>query len=371
MRCLMVMVAAVFALSGAALAQVGGGSAAPASMSIQDMVRIQGQGSTPLRGIGIVVGLRGTGDSGAELALARPLAAIYEANGVPLADLRELAKGKSAAIVAISAEVPASGGRADDRFDVSVSVLHSASSLEGGELFIAPLSGPLPGQGVYAMAVGPIVIEDPSVPTRGRIRRGATLIRDITMPAITDTLTLVVDPDLRGWTTTRTLAGEINGAAMRLDEEAPGEPIARAVDEMTVRVTVPEAERRDPANFIAKVMSMRFSPTLLDLPAQVVINERTGTITFTGDVEISPVAIAHKDLVVTTTTPPPVPTAADPLVQRENWVGMHTTGRASERARLSDLIEAFKLLDVPVQDQIHIITQIHSSGRLHGKLVVE
>lgn len=347
----------------------------PPAMSIQDIVRIQGQGSTPLRGIGIVVGLAGTGDSGSELVLARPLAEIYRNNGNPLPDLIELAKAKSAAIVSISCEIPATGGRTDDRFDVSVSVMHSASSLRGGELIIAPLSGPLPGQGVFAMASGPLVLEDPQVPTRARIRGGARLIRDLPMPRIEGTLNLVIDPAFRGWTTARTLAGEINGAAVRLDEEIPGDPIARVVDDTTIAVTIPPQEQADPANFIAKVLSTRLSPTLLDLPAQVVINERTGSITFTGDVEISPVVISYKDLVVTTTTPAPggaIPPAPPPGVPtQQSWFALQTAGRASERARLPDLIRAFEQLDIPAADRIHIITQIHASGRLHAKLIVE
>jgi flagellar basal body P-ring protein FlgI len=36
--------------------------------------RIEGQGESVLRGVGIVTGLKGTGDSGADLVLARPLA---------------------------------------------------------------------------------------------------------------------------------------------------------------------------------------------------------------------------------------------------------------------------------------------------------
>src|SRR5690606_29215974 len=98
----------------------------------------------------------------------------------------------------------------------------------------------------------------------------------------------------------------------------------RAIDETTVRVVIPPNERPDPANFVANILSKRLSPDLLKLPAQVICNERTGVIIATGNVEISPVAIAHKDLVVTTTTPPPAPTPADPLVRQDKWVGVGT-----------------------------------------------
>jgi len=384
----LLMVLAMCALESAASAQpaadlaagvsglgaTGGGSTLPEfppAMSIQDMVRIRGQGSTPLRGIGIVVGLRGTGDSGQELALARPLAEVHRNNGNPLPDLAELAKAKSAALVWLSCEVPETGARTDDRFDVTVSVMHSASSLLGGELIIAPLSGPLPGQGVFAMAAGPVTVENTAVPTVGRIRGGARMIRDIPMPRIEDELTLVIDPQFRGWTTARTIAGEINGAAVRLDDQTPAPPIARVIDDTTVAVAIPPEERGEPANFIARILSTRLSPSLVDLPAQVIINERTGAITCTADVEISPVAISYKDLVVTTTTPVPGMAPPPGTLQSRSWFPLQTAGRASERARLADLIHAFDQLDIPAADRINIITQIHASGRLHAKLIVQ
>lgn len=364
---------------GPAPAAGSGGSAddpgaVPASVSIQSLVRIADRGKTPLRGMGLVLGLNGTGDSGKDLVLARPLAQVYTSNGNPVPDPKELANAKSAALVMISCEIPETGGRMDDTFDVFVTVTHSAQDLTGGRLLIAPLMGPLPRDGLrapFAFAEGPIVIEEAGNKRVGRIRGGAKLTQDITMPAVGNVMTLIINPEQRGWATARTIANEINGATGRLDDETSGAPIARAADEMTVHVLVPEHERADPANFIARILSLRFSPTLLDQPATVVVNERTGVITMSADVDISPGAVAYKDMIVTTTTPAPTPTAQDPLIQRNRWVGVATSGRSSERARLSDLLKALNQLNVPPRDQIYIITQLHDSGRLHAKLVVE
>lgn len=349
-------------------------SSTPPAISIQDIVRIKGQGRSVLRGVGIVVGLRGTGDSGKEAALARPLQEVYRNSQIPLSDIKELERAKAAALVWIDCEIPEGGARADDRLDVFVSAIHSASSLEGGRLIIAPLLGPLPGQPEFAMASGAVTIEDRERPTVGRIRLGASVVRDVLMPAIDESLTLVVRPHFRGWTTTRTIANGINGSVGGSNEEgSTGEDsaVARADDDMAVTVRIPEPERADPANFIARVLGTRLSPTLLDLPAQVVVNERTGAMVITGDVEISPVAISYNNLVVSTTTPTPVPTPVDPLVTRESLIPVATSGRQGERARLADLIAAFKHLDVPVKDQIHIISEIHRTGRLHATLIVE
>lgn len=342
------------------------------TVSIRDLVRLGGQGKSTLRGLGLVTGLRGTGDSGSEAVLARPLAEFYKQNGNPIPDYKELSKSKSAALVFMWAEIPEEGGRKGDRFDVYVKVSHSASSLEGGMLDISPALGPRPGQGVYGTASGRIVVEDPSHPTVGVIHEGLQLVEDITMEPLEGSFMLVVRPAWRGWSTTSVLAQQLNESVTSLLNEDNGPPpIAKAVDEVSVRVTIPMNERSDPANFIANVLSKRISPDLLKLPAQVVCNERTGVIVATANVEISPVAIAHKDLVVTTTTPAPTPTANDPLVKQEKWVGVATAGRASERARLQDLLAAFKQLDVPVGEQISILRDMHKLGRLHARLIIE
>jgi len=375
------MIAAVFALAGAVFAQSPNvpSGAAPRprrenpAISIQDLVRIDGQSGSFLRGVGIVTGLNKTGDSAAEMLLARPMAKVYENNGVQVAELKDLAKGKSAAIVTLSAEIPEEGGRKGDRFDIFVQVSHSASSLKGGWLIISPVLHPLPDMPdpVFGYAAGPIVIEETEVPTVGRIRGGLQLIKDIKRRTpISDSFDLIVRPHYRGFPTTRMLATEINGITADLENnDEASTQIASAIDDTVVRVIIPEQERGNPSNFIASVMTKRFSPSLMKLPAQVIVNDRKGTIIVTGDVEISAVTIGSDRLVITTTTPPPLGTAQDPLVSRTNWTEFGSTSTNAERARIGDLLEAFKQLNVPVREQIDILAQIHQTGRLHARFV--
>jgi flagellar P-ring protein precursor FlgI len=344
-------------------------------LSVQDICRLEGQGENILRGIGIVTGLKGTGDSGADLVLARPLAQIYERNGNPLEDLRELAKSKSAALVAIECVIPPQGARVGDNLDVFITTTHSATSLAGGRLFLSPLSGPLPGQGVYAFASGPIVIEEAGNPTTGRIRGGARIIHDILQPVGSVEFTLLIHPHYRSFSVADQLADTIN--ALRAPAElgeldtARHQPVAYALDDSAVRVVIPPAERSNPTKFIAEVMTATLSPSLLRLPAQVIVNSRTGSIIVTGNVEVSAVAVAHRGLVVTTVNPPPVPTPQNPQTSTTRWTSLQTTDRASERTRIEELLAAFKALDVPVEEQIAILTQIHRAGRLHARLVIE
>ncbi|MBL8964714.1 MAG: flagellar basal body P-ring protein FlgI [Phycisphaeraceae bacterium] len=338
--------------------------------TVKELVRLRGQGESVLRGTGLVVGLPGTGDSGKEPALARPLAEFHKNSGNAIGRLEELATTRSVALVSLSCVIPEGGARADDTIDVHVSTLGTAKSLKGGRLILSPLIGPYKGDPVYAMAEGAISIEDGSTPTSARVRLGARMLEDIAMPPVGDSFDLVIRPAFAGWSSATQIAASIE-SLYRADPMSGGPTVARAIDERTVRVFVPEAERVDRAAFVADVMSADVNTALLRLPAMVVVNPADGSIVMTADVQIGAVAITHKDLTITTTIPAPQPTAFDPLVDRTRWTGVQAPAAAGGNAKLSDLLAAFKQLDIPVQDQIDVLQMIQKAGKLHAKLVID
>lgn len=302
--------------------------------------------------------------------MARQLARLLENGGNPVPALEELAKGKNIAMVMVTMTVPKSGARRGDQLDVTVQAWHRAQSLEGGQLFLTPLQGPLPGQGVYAFARGPVTIDGEAV-TNGRVRLGGQISRDILMNTVAPdgSITLVIEPAYAGWTTAQLVASIVNSERRGLDDRA--QEIALALDERSVYVRIPEEERADPAYFISSILEIRLDPSLLALPSRVIVNEKRGTIVVTGDVQISPAVISHKDLVVTTVTPAREPTAANPRVDRSRWAPVDTTKNERESARVQDLIEALRRLDVPVTDQIAILQKLHKIGRMHCEFIVE
>ncbi len=336
--------------------------------TVKELVRIKGQGESILRTYGLVVGLPGTGDSGKELAVSRPLAKLLEHSGNFLGSPKELNASKSVALVMVTCVVPAAGARADDRIDVNVAAVLNASSLKGGELYLCPMQGPTPDPNgiVYAFAQGLVDLHDASVPTMGRVRGGARMVEDILMPEVGDVFDLILDAPYAGWGAARQIASSINANAQPL-----GPAVAVVVDERTLRITIPLPERADRAGFVADVLGAEVNQRLLDGVAQVICNQRTGSIIVTGDVEISPVAITHKDLTITTVIPPPVPSAFNPVLERDHWTGVAPDAKPAEMAKLADLVRAFKKLDIPVQDQINILQMLHKTGKLHAKLVVD
>lgn len=334
------------------------------------MSRLEGQGETTLWGLGFVVGLTGTGDPSEVMPLARQLAKVLEHGGNPVPELEDLAKGKNIAMVMVTMTVPKEGARRGDKIDVAVQAWHRAQSLDGGQLFITPLQGPLPGQGVFAFADGPMTFDGESR-TSGRVRGGGRISRDITMTTVgrDGSITLIIEPAYAGWATSQLVASVINSERQGLDESA-GE-IAFALDERSVRVDIPDEERGDPAYFISSIQEIRLDPSLLSLPARVIVNEKRGTIVVTGNVQISPSVISHKDLIVTTVLPAREPTAASPRIDRSRWAPVDTVKNEREATRVQDLLEALKQLDVPVGDQIAILQKLHKIGRLHCEFVVE
>lgn len=341
-------------------------SLAPGS-TVKALTRIKGEGDFLLQGYGLVVGLPGTGDSGKDLVVARPLAAVLANSGNVAENLKELSAAKAVALVMVTCVVPAGGAKFDDNVDVQVSTVLGASSLKGGELFVAPLNGPLPTGGKpYALAAGLIEIEDQGTPTKGRIRGGARMLREIAGPVIGESFDLIIARRVSGYSAATEIAAAINAAAQ---PQGPG--VAAVLDPRTIRVMIPEWERKDRAAFIAAVQSAQVNDALLGLPAQVIVNTRTGAIVMTADVEISPVAIQHKDLNITTTTPAPAPSVANPVVRTERIAAMETQSRPSEKAKLADLLNAFKQLDIPVAERINILQMLHKTGKLHAELIVD
>jgi len=310
-----------------------------------------------------VYGLKGTGDGGDFLPAIRPLAAMLSkfADSATIAELNDV---KNVAVVSLTATVPSNGVRDGDRIDVYVTSLGAASSLKGGRLFVTPMQGPVPGSGIFALAEGPIVLEDPSTPTVGVVKGGCVMEADLPAKYIeNDRFTLILDDPAASWTTASTIAKIINDAG----DGDEGEVLAVALDPKNVVVTIPKSERQRPDSFISRVQ--RLPVPMLPTEARVTINDRTGTIIMTGDVEISPVVISHKGLTITTINPPPVPTPRAPVISSKDVVAIDTTNTGG--AKLQDLVNALDQLKVPATDRIAIVKELHKTGKLHAKLIIE
>jgi flagellar P-ring protein precursor FlgI len=354
-------------------------SSAPAmaATSVRNICRLKGQEENTLQGIGIVVGLKGTGDGGNFLPTLRSLEKIMKVMGDPTG-IKEIKDSKNVALVTVTATVPAAGARQGDKIDCVVSSVGSCKSLAGGRLFLTAMIGPdprNPNPKVYAMTEGPITIEDSTIPTTGRIHQGCRLEEDFMNLFIKDNkITLVLEKSHADFQVARDVANLINrhlsasGRIVRdatsvIDEKQDAQAsIAKAINQVNVEVTIPPAYQNDAVDFVSLVLEL---PMLepKGVP-RVVINERSGTVVISGDVEIGAVAVTHKSIVIETTEPAAI----------KHFVGFDQTDPALQNpasVKLKSLVEALNALHVGTPDIIEIIKDIDKNGKLYAQLVVE
>lgn len=332
------------------------------AVKVGDVTRIGGQRRNFLVGLGLVIGLKGTGDGGDYAATINPLREMLEKFSDPVT-VRDLGSASNVAVVSLMATVPPNGVREGDELDVHVVSNGAASSLRGGRLFVSPLRGPTPDSPFVALAQGAVELEDPSIPTSGLVKKGAVMEVDMTYRFIENgRFWLVLEDSAASWTTASNIAKMINDS-----ESTSGETLAVAVDPKNVMVSIPPMELQHPDSFISRVQ--RLPVPILASEARVQINERTGTLIVTGDVEISPVVISHKGLTISTIDPRPIPSPRNPVVSSKEVIALDTTNAGG--AKLQDLVSALEQLKVPAEDRITIVKELHKTGKLHAKLVVE
>ena len=353
---------------GAALAQDAG------TARLKDLVVVEGAVPVQLTGYGLVVGLDRTGDRargqrGAAYTV-NSIANMLRQFGLTV-DPAVLASRNVAAVMVTATLDPFQGP--GSTLDVTVSALGDARSLSGGVLLQTPLVNPMTGQ-VHAMAQGPMstgavlaASAGSSVKVNhsntGRIPGGALVTA--TAPA--------------------TLAGDRVGLVLRRPDFTNAGRIADAVDAVfagaatvehagLVRVAVPAGEGAP-----ALLAALERLDVEVDIPARVVINERTGTIVAGGAVRIGAVMVTYGSLVVSTQADPFVSQPA-PLSQGQTVAG--AAGRASveeEGARsvvldantdVSQLAAALNELGLTPRDVIAIFQAIDRAGALQGELVI-
>jgi flagellar P-ring protein precursor FlgI len=341
--------------------------ASPAlAVKVDDICRLKGQRVNKLVGMGLVLGLPGTGDGGKYLPAIRPLAAMLSKFANPVLSPAELKDAKNIALVMVTATVPENGLREGDAIDVQVASIGAAKSLAGGRLFLCPLQGPSQRDPtIYAWAEGPLVIENKDIPTVAVIREGAVLEQEIFGQFIANgAITLVLQNGQASWAMASAIATIINEA-----ESPPGElsQIAFALDPKNVIVRIPKPEQKNPAGFISRVLNLEV--VLPPTEARVTLNERTGTIVITGNVEIGPVAISHNNLSITTMQPAAPPSPTNPRMVKQDFIAVDST--RDQSTNLRSLLEALNQLKVPAADRIAIIKMIHRTGKLHAELIVE
>ncbi|TCQ29266.1 flagellar P-ring protein precursor FlgI [Rhizobium sp. PP-CC-3G-465] len=349
---------------------------ASAAARIKDVASLQSGRDNQLIGYGLVVGLQGTGDSLRSSPFTeQSLRAMLQNLGISTQGGES--RSKNIAAVLVTANLPpfASPG---SRIDVTVGSLGDSTSLRGGTLVMTSLSG-ADGQ-IYAVAQGSVVVTGFSaegdaatlqqgITTAGRVPNGAIIEREL--PAkFKDGVNLVLQLRNPDFSTAVGMAAAIN----RYGREQFGGQIAEARDSQTVVIDKPKMA--DLARLMADVENLVIET---DVPARVVVNERTGTIVIGQDVQISPVAVSFGTLTVQVTETPTV-VQPEPFSRGETAVEPNTRIDATEAggkvailngSNLRTLVSGLNSIGVKPDGIISILQGIKSAGALQAELVLQ
>lgn len=344
---------------------------------VKDVASIEGIRDNQLIGYGLVVGLRGTGDTQQTVFPVQTLISTLERLGVTVPQTGSNSASnmqvKNMAAVFLEATLPPFS-RSGSKLDITASSAGDARSLEGGILLMTPLYGP-DGK-IYAQAQGPLVVggyqasgggssKQINHPTTARIPGGAMVERTVPfeLAQMHSVNILLNDSDFH---TAERMADAINVALKR--------PRAHAEDSRLVKV-VPDPNEDLPA------LLDQIEAVQIDVypRARVVVNERTGTVVIGGKVRLQPVSILHGGLAISVLVENKV-SQPNGMSLGNTQVVQQTTIQTQDKpvnrielkdgATVEDLVQELQRIGATARDVISILQGMKEAGALEAELQV-
>ena len=344
---------------------------------VKDVTSIEGIRDNQLVGYGLVVGLRGSGDSQEAIFPYQTMVSALERMGVTVPQTGALSAAnmmlKNVAAVFVVATLPPFS-EPGSKLDVTVSSAGDARSLEGGVLLMTPLYGP-DGQ-IYAQAQGELVVggymvaaggnaRQVNYPTTARIPNGALVERAVAID-LADMHTVSLLLNNADFHTAEGMAAAINRTL--------GADRAHAMDSREVEIAV--KPREDVAALLDKVEEVKMD---VYPHARVVVNERTGTVVIGGEVRLQPVSILHGGLSINVisqvmVSQPNAMAAGTTQVVRQTGVQAQDKPvneiDLKEGATVEDLVQQLQRIGATARDVISILQAMKEASALEADLVV-
>jgi len=347
------------------------------SARLKDLVVLEGAAPVQLMGYGLVVGLDRTGDRArgerGSPYTVHSIVNMLRRFGINV-DSGHLA-ARNAAAVMVTATAAAFNGTGS-ALDVTVSALGDARSLSGGVLLQTPLVNALTNE-VHAMAQGPLSTGAILASSRGssvrvnhsntaRIPNGA-VVTYAAAPQLAEVAEIGLVLKRPDYTNAQRIVNVIN-------EDLP-EAVAQIDHAGKVMVNV-TGVAGGANGFLSQLEAMEIQ---VDVPARVVINERTGTIVAGGAVRVNEVMVTYGSIVISTqedtfvSQPPPF--SGGETVS--GTVGTASIEEETTRSvvlppntNVSQLATALNDLGLTARDVIAIFQAIDRAGSLQGELII-
>ncbi len=350
-------------------------------IKLRELLKIQGIRENRLEGIGLITGLRGTGDG---TVAARQALVNYLARRGLKVRTDAVASG-NIALVRIEAILPPFAHHGT-KMDVTVSSIGEATSLRGGTLLTTELRDES-GREIFALAGGPLLIGGFEAkgtnakvtrnhPTVGVLPGGAICeptVEDIKVKLLNDKGELCFIVNQRSFETVRRASKAINDLLVK---KRIG--FSRIQDENLICLSLDRAWReRDALNkLIAEILELNIQPAPI---AKVILDEKTGTIIIGQDVRLSPCIIQVADLTIQVveddivSQPLPGINRGKTVKVRQTKIDVTVKGGKPKKVggggSLNDLLESLQALGVDGQKLITILHRLHDAGYLHADLV--
>ncbi len=350
-------------------------SASATGVKVRDLTTILGARDNQLVGYGLVAGLPNEGDRD-PIYTKQTVANMLRRFGINVAPTTLSAK--NVAVVMVTADIPAFV-QPGQRLDVEVASMGDARSLQGGVLLQTPLMAA--DNKVYAVAQGALTVGGftagpgggggasvtKNIPTTAQIIGGALVEQTIPTTIVHDNAIelLLRNPD---FISAARVAAAVNGVFTNS---------ALALDSTSVRVQLPKNYGPSPVDFIARLQDIPVSP---DVPARVIINERTGTIVATSEIQISSCAISQGNITISVAStlnvsqPPPFSNGGQPVVTPSTTTqvaeNQSTVVALPELPTVEKVAAALNRLGATPRDIMAIFEAMKQAGALQAELII-
>ena len=329
---------------------------------IANISSIVGVRENQIIGYSLVVGLKKTGDGTTSKFTLQSISNMLKAMNVDIKPID--IKSKNVAAVVVTARMKPFA-RQGDKFDVVVSSIGDAKSLEGGTLLMTPLKG-VDGK-IYALAQGSVSIGgrnergagSESHPTSGMVYNGGLIEREINGDLFHKhyaTLSLKE-------------SGFKNAVAVqKAINKYYSTQVAVALDSRSIRLKCPK--NLSMVEFLAQVQGIDISYKPKD---KIIINERTGTIVAGIDIELKPIVLTHGDITIKIVSDKSVPNPAGAMKVDKNLViGLNQDEVYTKKGTttVANLVRSLDKLGASPKDIISILEAMKTAGSISADLEV-
>lgn len=344
------------------------------AVKIRSFCRILGADPMHVEGVGIVIGLNGTGDSQDAVKIAQKK--YLEANkyNFSLADL----SSKNIAFVSIDAEIEPFA-KVGEKVTLRVSSIGDASSLKNGVLKLCYLKYHADGE-AKVQATGRVLVGDN--PTTGMISSGGKLLkgRMLNQKIVDKNGIFKLQMNKYSFKNAAQVENVINGDRRTNPnrtqvvgfEQKEARKVARASDGKEIVVQIPEKFKRNIVRYIAEVRDLDVE---LEPEAIIRINQQSGTAVVSGDVTVMRGLISYRGRTVTLAEPreneaPRYNLDADTPRPVADVGGPGESG-GEGRVSLQSLIDTLAAMRCDTDDVIQILVKLKETGLIQAELILE